>query len=288
MSAAVGTGASRGTGRRSGRGLRLPTSALGRALLTLFACLVAFYLIFPMIITVPISFNPIQRVQFPPQGISLRWYQEFFAVGEGMGTRWLPAAWLSLQVAFATSILATVLGGLAAVPLARTRFRGKNLLQTFLLLPLVVPVIVLAVGIFLLYVPLRLLGSPVGIVLGHTVLAIPYVMIIVAATLKGFDERLEWAAASLGASRWRTLWHVTIPIARPGILAGALFAFLTSFDELLISLFVSGTRAVTLPRLLWDFLRTEASPVIAVVSTLLMAGTILFIVLLALVRRERD
>jgi putative spermidine/putrescine transport system permease protein len=282
------TSSSQGAGERDRRfGLRLPRTSRGRALLLLLASLVAFYLIFPMLITIPISFNPIQRVQFPPTGFSLRWYEEFFAVGQGMGTRWIPAAWLSLQVAVATAVLSTIIGSLAAVPLARARFRGKNAIQTFLLLPLVVPIIVLAVGIFLLYVPLRLLGSPLGIVFGHSVIAIPYVMIIVAATLKGFDEQVEWAASSLGAGRIRTFWEVTIPLARPGILAGALFAFLTSFDELLIALFVSGTRAVTLPRLLWDFLRTEASPVIAVVSTLLMLGTIVFIALLALVQRER-
>lgn len=267
--------------------LRLPRSTVGRAILFLVAALVAFYLIFPMLITIPISFNPIQRVQFPPQGFSLRWYEEFFEVDQGMGNRWIPATTLSLQVAFGTAFLSTILGGLAAVPLARARFRGKNLIQTLLLLPLVVPIIVLAVGIFLLYVPAGLLGSPLGIVFGHTVIATPYVMIIVAATLKGFDEQIEWAAASLGAGRLRTLWEVTIPMARPGILAGALFAFLTSFDELLIALFISGTRAVTLPRLLWDFLRTEASPVIAVVSTLLMIGTLLFIAVLGLIQRQR-
>lgn len=263
-----------------------PGPGLGRALLVLLAALVAFYLVFPMLITIPISFNPIQRVQFPPSGFSLRWYEEFFAIGQGMGTRWIPATILSLQVALGTALLSTVLGGLAAVPLVRARFRGKTLAQTFLLLPLVVPIIVLAVGIFLFFVPLKLLGSPLGIIVGHSVIATPYVMIVVAATLKGLDEHVEWAAASLGAGRARTLWEVTIPLTRPGILAGALFAFLTSFDELLIALFVSGTRAVTLPRLLWDFLRTEASPVIAVVSTLLMLGTLLMAGLIVLVQRR--
>ena len=186
-----------------------------------------------------------------------------------------------------TSVLSTVLGGLAAIPVARAQFRGKTLIQTLLLLPLVLPVIVLAVGLFLMYVPLKLLGSPLGIVFGHSVLAIPYVTIIVAATLKNFDERLEWAAMSLGANRSRTLWSVTIPLVRPGILAGALFAFITSFDELLIALFVSGTRAVTLPRLLWDFVRSEASPVIAVVSVLLTVFSIVAVGVVAAVQRER-
>jgi putative spermidine/putrescine transport system permease protein len=272
---------------RPSRSLVRPLSP-GRVLLVLVAALVVFYLVFPMLITVPISFNSVQRVQFPPTGFSLRWYEEFFSVGQGAGTRWLPATFLSFQIAVATSVLSTILGGLAAVPIARVRFRGKGPIQTILLLPLVFPVIVLAVGIFLLYIPMGMLGNPLGIIFGHTVLATPFVMIIVAATLKGFDETLEWAALSLGASRWRTLREVTIPIVRPGIFAGALFAFLTSFDELLIALFVSGTRAVTLPRLLWDFLRTEASPVLAVVSTLLTILSVVFIVVLAVVRRPRD
>lgn len=260
----------------------------GRALIALLTALVVFYLIFPMLVTVPISFNSVMRVQFPITGFSLRWYEEFFSIGQGAGTRWLPATFLSFQIALATSILSTILGGLAAVPIARVRFRGKGPIQTLLLLPLVFPVIVLAVGIFLLYIPIGLLGNPLGIVFGHTVLATPFVMIIVAATLKGFDETLEWASLSLGANRWRTLQEITIPIVRPGILAGALFAFLTSFDELLIALFVSGTRAVTLPRLLWDFIRTEASPVLAVVSVLLTLFSIFSILLLAFVRRTRD
>ncbi|WP_116995519.1 ABC transporter permease [Desertimonas flava] len=257
------------------------------AALALVAALVAFYLVFPLLVTIPISFNSVRRVGFPPKGFSLQWYEEFLGIGDPSGSRWLSATWLSVRIAVATSVLSTVLGGLAAIPVARASFWGKNLIQTLLLLPLVLPVIVLAVGIFLFYVPLGLLGSPAGIVFGHSVLAIPYVTLIVAATLKNFDVRLEWAAMSLGASRARTLWSVTIPLVRPGILAGALFAFLTSFDELLIALFVSGTRAVTLPRLLWDFLRTEASPVIAVVSTLLTLFSVLAVALIALVQRER-
>lgn len=258
-----------------------------RSVLALVAALVVFYLVFPLLVTIPISFNSVRRVGFPPDGFSLQWYKEFLGVGDPSGSRWLEATWLSVRIGLATSVLATVLGGLAAIPVARARFWGKNVVQTLLLLPLVLPVIVLAVGIFLFYVPLGLLGTSWGIIFGHTVLAMPYVTLIVAATLKNFDERLEWAAMSLGASRARTLRTITIPLVRPGILAGALFAFLTSFDELLIALFVSGTRAVTLPRLLWDFIRSEASPVIAVVSTLLTLFSIVAVVSIALVQRER-
>lgn len=271
-------------GRRT-RGGRSP--GVGRALVALITALVAFYLIFPMVLTIPISFNSIERIQFPPRGLSFRWYEEFLGIGRGQDTRWLTTSLLSLQIAAATAVIATVLGGLAAVPIVRRSFRGKGLVQTFLILPLVFPVIVLAVGLFFLYIPLGLLGNPLAIILGHAVLATPYVTIIIAATLKGMDESLEWASLSLGASQLRTLREVTIPLIWPGIAAGALFAFLTSFDELLIALFVSGTGSVTLPRLLWDFIRTEASPVLAVVSTLLTLFSMLFIGLLAFVGRQR-
>ena len=174
---------------------RHPALALGSAL-------VVFYLVFPLLVTIPISFNPVRRIEFPPSGYSVVWYRDFLGIGEeNRNSRWVGATWLSIRIALATSVLSTVLGGLAAIPIARVQFRGKYLIQTILLLPLVLPVIVLAVGLFLFYVPLHMLGSSLGIVLGHTVLAIPYVTVIVAATLKNFDERLEWAAMSLGANR---------------------------------------------------------------------------------------
>jgi putative spermidine/putrescine transport system permease protein len=282
----VATAAAPPTSQRPRRSLR--SIQWRHPALALLTALVVFYLVFPLLVTIPISFNSIRRIEFPPTGYSTRWYADFLGIGEeNRNSRWLGATWLSVRIALMTSLLSTVLGGLAAIPVARARFRGKNLIQTVLLLPLVLPVIVLAVGLFLMYVPMHLLGSPIGIVLGHSVLAIPYVTIIVAATLKNFDERLEWAAMSLGASRARTLWSVTIPLVRPGIIAGALFAFITSFDELLIALFVSGTRAVTLPRLLWDFVRSEASPVIAVVSVLLTLFSVVAVGLVAAIQRER-
>lgn len=260
---------------------------IGRWPLGLLVFLTACFLIFPMLITIPISFNPIRRIEFPPSGFSLRWYEEFLGLGGNYQSRWVGATLTSLRIAFATSVISTVLGSMAAIPIARARFQGKNLVQTFLFLPLVVPIIVLAVGLYLMYAPMRMLGSPLAIILGHCTLGIPYVAIIVAASLKNFDEQLEWAALSLGASRAKTYWKVTVPLVRPAILAGGLLAFLTSFDELLIALFVSGTSSVTLPRLLWDFLRTEASPVIAVVSTLLMVVAVVIAGFSATIRKTR-
>lgn len=272
---------------RSGH-LQDESTRVGRWGLGAVSVIVAIFLTIPILITVPISFSSIDRVTFPPPGLSLRWYAEFFGVDGHQGSRWMPAARLSVQVGIASAILATVLGVLAAIPIARMRFRGKRLVETFVMLPLILPPIVLGVGLFFLYIPTKLLGTWFGMVLGHTVLGAPYVAVIVAAALRNFDDRLEWAAASLGAGRWRVLWTVTIPLLRPAILAGALFAFLTSFDELIIALFVSGTTSVTLPRLLWDFVRTETSPVIAVVSTLLLLFAILFAGGMAIVQRKRS
>jgi putative spermidine/putrescine transport system permease protein len=248
----------------------------GQLLLAGFTLIVVLYLVFPLLITVPISFSASRLVEFPPPGYSAQWYGEFFST-----ERWTDALLLSFQVGLMTSLLATVLGTLAAIPMARVQFRGKNVINTLLLLPMVVPIIVLAVGTYLFYAQLKILGSLPGLVFAHTVLALPFVVTIAAATLKGFDESLEWAALSLGASRLRTFWSVTLPLIRPGIVVGAFFAFLTSFDELLLVLFVGGSR-YTLPRLLWDVVRSELSPVLAVVSTLLIGLSAAFVLLVAL------
>lgn len=245
------------------------------ALLLLAGALIV-YLTLPLIITIPLSISSVARISFPPPGLSSRWYEELLGIGESSPV-WLNAAWQSLQVGLAVSVCSTVLGGLAAVPIARSSFRGKSLVETSLLLPLVLPSVVLATGLLFMYLNSGLMGSTIGLILAHTMLATPYVMLIIAAALRGFDERLEWAAMSLGASRWRTWRTVTIPLIRPAILVGAFFGFLTSFDELIVAIFVSDLRNPTLPRLLWGFVTSETTPVIAAVSTALFLLSVLFV-----------
>jgi len=247
------------------------------------AALVLFYLVFPILVVIPLSFSAGTYLSFPPPGFSVRWYANFFS-----RTDWLDAASLSLWVGAAVMLLATALGAPAALALVRSDFRGKNFLTGFIISPLIAPVIIVAIGIYFFYARLGLVGNPFALVIAHTALAVPFVVINVSATLQGFDERLEQAAMNLGATPWRTFWQVTFPIIRPGVLAGALFAFISSFDELVVALFVSGTSAVTLPRKMWESIRFEIDPTIAAVSTLLIALTGALFLSAELLRRRSE
>src|SRR5215467_5868193 len=250
---------------------------------TILAALVLFYLVFPILVVIPLSFSAGTYLSFPPPGFSLRWYANFFG-----RTDWLGAASLSLWVGAAVMLLATALGAPAALALVRSDFRSKNFVTGFIISPLIAPVIIVAIGIYFFYARLGLVGNPVALVIAHTALAVPFVVINVSATLQGFDERLEQAAMNLGATPWRTFWQVTFPIIRPGVLAGALFAFISSFDELVVALFVSGTSAVTLPRKMWESIRFEIDPTIAAVSTILIALTGALFLSAELLRRRAE
>ncbi len=247
------------------------------------AAVVLFYLVTPILVIVPLSFSSALYLSFPPPGFSLQWYRNFFARPD-----WLAAAWLSIWVGATVMVLATGLGTPAAMGLVRGRFRGRKAINAFILSPLIAPVIIVAIGVYFFYAELGLVGSAYALVLAHTALAVPFVVINVSATLYAFDERLEHAALSLGATPWRTFWQVTLPLIRPGVLAGAVFAFISSFDELIVALFVSGTTAVTLPRKMWQSIRFEIDPTIAAVSTLLIAITATLFLTAEMLRRRSE
>lgn len=263
----------RNTAQRSGPGYGV----------TIVAALVLLYLVFPILVVIPLSFSAGTYLSFPPPGFSLRWYENFLGRSD-----WLDAATLSLWVGGAVMVLATALGAPAALALVRGDFRGKSLLTGFIISPLIAPVIIVAIGIYFFYARLGLVGNPLALVIAHTALAVPFVVINVTATLQGFDERLEQAAMNLGATPWRTFWQVTFPIIRPGVFAGALFAFISSFDELVVALFVSGTSAVTLPRKMWESIRFEIDPTIAAVSTILVVLTGTLFLTAELLRRRSE
>jgi putative spermidine/putrescine transport system permease protein len=247
------------------------------------AALVFLYLLFPILIVIPLSFSSGNYLSFPPPGFSLRWYENFLGRSD-----WLEATWLSVWIGSAVTALATALGVPTAIALVRGKFRGKGLVVGFIMSPIIAPVIIVAIGIYFFYARLGLIGNPLGLVIAHTCLAVPFVVINVAATLQGFDERLEQAAMNLGATPWRTFGQVTLPIIRPGILSGAVFAFITSFDELVVALFVSGSTAVTLPRKMWDSIRFEIDPTIAAASSLLVALTAVLFIVAELLRRRSE
>jgi putative spermidine/putrescine transport system permease protein len=242
--------------------------------------LILLFMALPILIIVILSFSSASYLTFPPPAFGVRWYREYLG-----GAEWLAATGLSLSVAAAVVVLATLLGTLAALGLARLPPLLRNLAAALILSPLIVPVIVVAIGIYYAYSRYGLVGTPVGLVLAHTCLAVPFVVTSVSASLAGFDRRLEQAALSLGATPWGTFRQVTLPLIRPGVLTGALFAFITSFDELIVALFLSGSGAVTLPRRMWDDLRFAIDPTIAAVSTLTIVLTAL---LLAVVHVARE
>jgi putative spermidine/putrescine transport system permease protein len=258
-------------------------SGPGTVALLAWAGAVLVFLLAPVLIILIVSFSAADYLSFPPPGLSLRWYRRFLGV-----PTWRQAIGVSVQVASLTMVFATALGLAAAVALVRGRFRGKGAVYAFLLSPAIVPTVITAIGLYFFFVRLKATGSILAMALGHTVLALPIVVIIIAATLQGFDVRLEQAALSLGASRLTALRRVTLPLIAPGVLSAALFAFLTSFDELLIPLFLSGVEVQTLTVRIWNSLTLEVDPTIAAVSTFLIGVTTTVLGASALLRRRGE
>ena len=255
----------------------------GVVAVTALAVAVLVFLIAPVIIILIVSFSGADYLSFPPPFLSLRWYQRF------LGTpSWRQAIVVSAKVACLTMVFATTLGLLAALALVRGRFRGKGAIYAVLLSPMIVPTIITAIGLYFFFVRLKATGSILAMALGHTVLALPVVVIIMAAALQGFDIRLEQAAVSLGASRLTALRRITLPLVLPGLLSAALFACLTSFDALLIPLVLSGVEVQTLTVRIWNSLTLEVDPTIAAVSSFLIGVTTVVLAASALLRGRGD
>lgn len=252
-----------------------------RIVLGLFSACVLLYLVAPVLIVIPMSFSAAKYLSFPPPGLSLQWYENFFSRAD-----WTSATLQSIRVAFTVMVVSTVLGVAASLALVRGSFSGKELVNLIIVSPLVVPTIIVAIAIYGLYVRMHLVQTFWGLVLAHTVLAIPYVIVNVTATLRGFDVRLEHAAQSLGANSWQTFRYVTLPLISPGIFAGAVFAFIASFDELIVALFIAGAQGRTLPMRMFEGLRMEIDPTIAAVSSMLITFSVLVLATAELVRRR--
>jgi mannopine transport system permease protein len=238
--------------------------AAGRLLVHAFAWAVVVFLMIPTLIVIPMSFSPERHLAFPPTGFTLRWYGEYFADRD-----WLEATWFSARAGLLSALCATAIGVAAALALVRGTVVGRRFVELLIVGPIVVPHIALAVALFLVYEKLRLNGTVLGFVLAHTVLAVPFSIFTVLASLQRVDADLEMAALSCGASRWRAFLHVTLPLILPGVASGALFAFVISFDEAVVSFFISGLDGKSLPRKLWEDIDYNLSPVITAVASLL-------------------
>jgi putative spermidine/putrescine transport system permease protein len=240
---------------------------LGRYAWYVFCGLVFLFLVAPTMVVLPMSFSNVSYLRFPPPELSLRWWNTFFG-----DPRWLRVLAMSFKIALMTTAISLVLGTLAALALSKAKFRLSEVCSSILILPMIAPVIVIAVGTYLVFAPWGLIGKPFGIALAHSALALPYVFINVSASLQAFDDTLERAALISGANPWQTFLRVKLPLISPGIIAGILFAFVVSFDELVVTMFLCGAGARTLPVQLWDGIRTEITPIVAVASTLLIVG----------------
>lgn len=253
-----------------------------RLWLYLLTGLILFYLVVPTLIVVPMSFSGANALKFPPDSFSWRWYEEYFTK-----TEWREATGISLQAAFGTMLLATPIGVMAAYGLHLGRFRFSALIYGSILAALMVPVILIAIGLFFLYARLDMVNSVGGLILADTLLAVPFVLVTVSAGLKSYDMSQEMVARSLGAGRLRAFLTVTLPQIRTSVIAGAFFAFIIAFDEVIIALFISGGEGATLTKRMFSTLRDEVDPTIAAISSLLIIVTTVPPLVLHLLQHRR-
>jgi len=231
--------------------------------------LVAVILVAPTLVVIPISFTGVRSFVFPPQSWSLQWYAALF-----QNPGWVASLQRSALIGVLAALVATVCGTAAAIALVRWhRRRAVAVARAFLMAPVVIPGIVLAIGIFAAFSVFGLIGTIPGFVLAHAALGIPFVLISVTASLSGVDPQIERAAASLGATRWGVIQQVTLPLVVPGVLAGALFAFVTSFDEILVSLFIKSPFLETFPLRIYNSVSNDTDPTVAAASTLALVIT---------------
>lgn len=256
---------------RSGWGLRV------------WAVLVAILLVAPLLIVVPISFAAKPSFKFPPDGLSMEWYANLFS-----DQRWTSAIGASLLVGALVTVICTVLGTAAALGIHRAGGRIAAIVTGILLAPMIVPGIVSAVAIYSVYLRWQLTGNLAGFLLAHTVLALPFVVVTVTSSLSTTDPTLERAAASLGAGHWRTFLRVTLPSIAPGVGAGALFAFVTSFDEVVAASFLQSPTIRTLPIEMFVSVTNEVDPTIAAVSTVILALTTAVVLSSAITRNRKS
>jgi putative spermidine/putrescine transport system permease protein len=252
-----------------------------RLLLLALGTLTVLFLLAPMLVIVPMSFTRSPILSWPPEGVSGQWYQKIVT-----DPQWSRGFVNSAQVAVLTAVVAAAVGTLAALGIVRGRFPGKSIVNALVLSPLIVPVVIVGIGFFSFYARLRLAGSLPGLVLAHSALALPFVIVNVGTALRTMDRNLEMAAANLGADPVRVFWRITFPIILPGIFAGALFAFITSWDEVVVSIFMTTARFRTLPVEMWEQVRQVVDPTVAAVATSLMAVTTTMLLLVFVVRRQ--
>nr|WP_298097835.1 ABC transporter permease [uncultured Shinella sp.] len=253
-----------------------------RTFLIALVALVCLFLILPIVFIAALSFGSSQWLIFPPPSWTFKWYQDLFA-----DPRWLYSALTSLKIAAIVTVLSVVIGFLAALGLDRGRFAGRDLLRALFLTPMILPVVVLAVALYALFLKLGLAGTTIAFVIAHLLIALPFSIISIGNALEGFDRSIEDAAILCGANPWEARLRVTVPAISHGIFGAAVFSFLASWDEVVLAIFMASPTLQTLPVKIWTTLRQDLTPVIAAASTLLIAFTILLMIVAALLRKGR-
>lgn len=256
-------------------------AAIGRWALMLPGALVLLFLVAPVIAVIPMSFGTGTNFELLPENPGLGQYRRFFASPD-----WMDALWVSFQVAVGTTVVSTIVGVLAALGLARLSKRARAPLEAVLILPRIVPTVVFAVAAYSVYLKFGLVGSIAGLVLAHSILATPFVVVFVGSALRSFDWTQVEASRSLGATAGSTFFRIIFPQIRLSILGSALFAFNLSFDEVVVTLFISGIRTKTLPVKVWDAIQYEFAPILPAISTLVIATTLLLLVPILLAGRR--
>ena len=246
----------------------------GRHGLIAACAIIYFFLMLPLLVVFPISLSSAPYMQFPPPGFSWQWYERYLD-----DPQWIDATWRSLYVGVATAALALALGVPLAFSLVRGTFFGRGILDRIAMAPVIVPTIIVSVAVYGLFAKLKLIGMWYGLVVAHTVLALPFVVLVMVAGLRDFDRGLEQAAEGLGASQLRTLLRVTLPLLRPSLVSAGLLAFITSFDEVVVALFLSGAN-MTLPKKMFDNILMEIDPTIAAVSVMQIVLVTIVLVLI--------
>ena len=246
------------------------------------AWILMLFLVTPALISIPVSLTPKRFLSMPKGELSLRHFEKLFT-----SEQWLSSFFQSGVIAVSTSLLATFLGTICAIGLWRVSSKLSELVRAFLLLPLIIPQIISAMAFYRLWIPLGLLDSYAGLIIAHTILAAPMVLITVSASLASFDPKLEQASKNLGASNWTTMHRVILPSIKPGVFAGALFAFILSWDEIVVTLFISKYSVYTLPRRMWNGIRENTDPTVAAAAVVLIAITVIaFMIFVILSRRN--
>lgn len=262
---------------RFARGITVVNWARYRTfLVTLLAaipiCLILFFLILPTVMIVPMSLSTTSHLRFPPDGLTWDWYRAFFSDED-----WIASTLFSLRIAASTAVAATVVGTMAAIAIEKGELPLRRIVNALSLGPMIVPHIVLGVGLYLVFAPLQMTGTMIGFLIGHTVLAIPLVVITVTAALRKLDPALELAALNCGASRMQTFRYVTLPSIAPSVGSGAVFAFLTSFDEATVAFFISDVGGKTIGRKMFEDIDFNLTPVIAAASSVTVIASLLLI-----------